>query len=274
MSQYNLFAGVDANYHFPPEVRAALLESLNIRNVGAPMTTAQRNALPTTDLNAGDFIFNTQSQTYQVWRADFEDWHDGMEAPGSQKWWPGATIPKGWYKHDGRALLRSVYFALFAAISTTYGGSGTPLHFNLPNTSGRTMIDANGAHPLGRQGGFERVAITEGQMPRHQHGGTTNDTYQSHQHHGYVAGGGEHNHTYAWITTGNVNVTESGGNPVYRASRNNSVATGNAGSHGHEFWTDYTGETHSHPFGTDFRGNNESHENMQPFQAGHFIIKY
>lgn len=275
MSEYNLFAGVNSDYEFPPEVRAALLESLNIRNVGAPMTTSQRNALNTAELDPGYYIFNTQTQTFQIWRADFEEWHDGLEMPGSQKWWPGPTIPPGWMKQDARSLSRAQYFALFARIGTTYGGADTPTHFNIPSTGGRTMIDANGTYPLASRGGLARVQLSVTEMPRHAHTGGTDSTYQEHRHTGNTGGGGDHTHGYWWITDGIVdNVPGSGGgNSVYRASRT-LTATGSAGWHGHAFTTDDTGQSHSHTFTTDENGGNGTHENMQPYQAGHFIIKY
>jgi len=277
MSEYNLFAGVDENFRFPPEVRAALLESLNIRNVGAPMTTAERNAIPTAELESGYYIFNTQTQGYQVWRADFEEWHDGLESPGSQKWWPGPTIPAGWKKQNGASLPRTTFFALFAAIQTTYGGSTTPTHFNPPNTSGRTPIDANAAHPLGQQGGKESVKLEVSHLPKHRATGTTDITEQSHQHGGTTEAGGDHTHGYWWVTTGSFNATGGGPaeNAVYRASRTyTSTGTADIGHHAHNFATDWRSTSHSHPFTSNEIGSDAEHENMMPFQAGHFIIKY
>ena len=276
MTEYNLFAGVDENFHFPPEVRAALLDSLNIRNVGAPMTTNQRNALATADLDSGYYIFNTDTQSYQVWRADHEEWHDGLESPGSQKWWPGPTIPAGWKKHNGASLPRTLFAALFKAIGTTYGGSDTPTHFKLPNTSGRTMIDANSAHPLGQQGGVEKVKLDSSHLPKHKHTGTADHLHQSHQHKGITDPAGAHSHEYWWITTGSFNATGQGpvGNGVYRADRTYTT-TSETGGHNHGMNTDWQETSHSHTLTIDDTGaDNIEIENMMPFQAGHFIIKY
>lgn len=275
MSEYNLFAGVNADYEFPPEVRAALLESLNIRNVGAPMTTNQRNALNTADLDPGYYIFNTQTQTFQIWRADFEEWHDGLEAPGSQKWWPGPVIPAGWRKQDGASLPRAKYFALFDAIKTTYGGAATPTHFQLPNTLGRMPVDVGGEFLLNSLGGASKVKLLATHMPKHAHAGTTNDTGLTHSHTGNTGGAGTHNHGYWWVTTGEFNATGNGpaANGVYRAART-FTNTDDDGWHGHAFTTDDTYQAHSHPFATDERGGDTEHENMPPFVGGHFIIKY
>ena len=275
MSDYNLFAGVNSDYEFPPEVRAALLESLNIRNVGAPMTTNQRNALNTAELDPGYYIFNTQTQTFQIWRADFEEWHDGLDAPGTQKWWPGSIIPSGWKKQDGASLPRAKYFALYGAIGVTHGGSDTPTHFRLPNTGGRMPIDANDTYSLGLKAGSATVQLTEAHMPSHQHGGSALAVYLEHQHSGTTAPAGNHSHNYWWITTGEINATGGGpaANAVYRASRS-STGTDVQGNHTHDFATSVVGQTHSHFVETDFRGGNVAHDNMPPYFAGHFIIKY
>lgn len=280
MSEYNRFAGVNSDYEFPPEVRAALLESLNIRNVGAPMTTAQRNALNTADLDPGYYIFNIQTQTFQIWRADFEEWHDGLEGPGTQKWWAGSVIPSGWKKQDGASLSRTTYFALFEAIKTTYGGSDTPTHFRLPNTLGRMPVDSGGSFSLGSSGGAEKVALNVSHMPTHRHTGSTDVHWDTHSHTGATNYNGDHSHGYWWITDGVFNKAQGGGNhSVYYASRT-FTNTGTAGAHNHTLMTSDHTSSHSHGFttgatgGTGVTGESHPHENMPPYSAGHFIIKY
>lgn len=56
---YELFAGVDDDYNFPPEVRAALAASTEMRNTVVPMTTTQRNNLSGAGLWDGRTILNT-----------------------------------------------------------------------------------------------------------------------------------------------------------------------------------------------------------------------
>lgn len=53
---------------------------------------------------------------------------------GTVAWFAGSTAPAGWLKANGASVSRSTYAALFAAIGTTYGGSGN--HFNLPDLRG------------------------------------------------------------------------------------------------------------------------------------------
>lgn len=273
MSNYDRFAGVNENFEFPPEVRAALLESLNIRNVGAPMTTADRNGLNTAALDPGYYIYNTDAQTFQIWRADFEEWHDGLESPGTQKWWAGSTIPPGWMKQTGVSLSRVEYSALYRAISTTYGGSDTPNYFRIPNTSGLTMVDSNLDYPLGSTGGAAKVKLLVANLAKHVHSGTVDNRYTEHSHTANTTGG-SHSHGYWAVTTGEFNATGSGPaqNAVYRASRQVTQTTGEA--HSHSFTTDLTGMTHNHTFTSNETGSDEPHENMQPYLAGHFIIKY
>jgi Phage Tail Collar Domain len=57
----------------------------------------------------------------------------------------GSLISQGWLQCDGSAYSSVTYPGLFAAISTTYGGNGSP-NFNVPNLLGCFMrcIDPNG----------------------------------------------------------------------------------------------------------------------------------
>ena len=284
MSDYNLLAGVDENYNFPPEVLAALIESLNIRSIGEPMTTAERNALDAPSLDSGYYIFNTDTQVFQVWRADpLNEWHDGLEAPGTVKEWAGNVIPAGWKKQDGTSLPRAKYKALFDKIGTTYGGSGTPTHFNLPNRGGRVSMDTSSAHHLGKQGGAETVALSVAQLPSHNHGGATTVESQSHEHR-FVTGGESARHyhlpfgdsAYYMLdgVQGNgpqryLDLTD-GGN-FYRSDSGSSTGW-NQGDHSHAGSTREESVDHTH--GIYAQGGDGFHENMQPYHTSHLIIKY
>jgi len=75
---------------------------------------------------------------------------------------------------DGAQVSRSVYAALFAAISTIYGPGDGISTFNLPDLRGRNPIGA-GAGPgltnraLGGRGGNETHILTQAEMPYHSH---------------------------------------------------------------------------------------------------------
>jgi len=84
----------------------------------------------------------------------------------------GNATPIGWLLCDGRSLQQSSYPALYSAIGTTFGGTGTT--FNLPDTRSRLVVGASASAPggltqrnLGAVGGSELLSLT--QLPSHQH---------------------------------------------------------------------------------------------------------
>jgi microcystin-dependent protein len=94
----------------------------------------------------------------------------------------GATVPYGWVACDGASYARTgQYSALFAAIGTGWGGSGS--NFNVPNLGARIPVGAgigiaentNGSasgmtnQPLGRLRGAEAHALTPAELPSHTH---------------------------------------------------------------------------------------------------------
>jgi microcystin-dependent protein len=155
---------------------------------------------------------------------------------------PGA-IPSGWIECDGRALSRTVYSALFAAIGTTWGGGDGSTTFNIPDANGRAFYGRdNGTGRLtgagglggsvGSMGGTETVTLSEGQMPSHNHGGSTGSA-GGHDHGGGTGQAGQHNH---------------GGGTVGAGSHSHSASSDQQGNHSHTGTTDSAGE-HSHQQG-------------------------
>ncbi|MCP5149888.1 MAG: phage tail protein [Ectothiorhodospiraceae bacterium] len=87
---------------------------------------------------------------------------------------PYDFAPRGWASCDGQLLPIAQNTALFSLVGTTYGGDGQS-SFALPNLRDRApMHPGHGAglslRRLGEQGGASSVAITEAQMPAHDHG--------------------------------------------------------------------------------------------------------
>lgn len=101
----------------------------------------------------------------------------------------GSAEPTNWLFCDGRAISRSTYSALFAAIGTTYGVGDGSTTFNLPDArfrvgvapddmgtaegaasrdSGTTYASGSGA--IGSEGGADSKTLAEANLPSHTHG--------------------------------------------------------------------------------------------------------
>ena len=63
--------------------------------------------------------------------------------------WAGATAPAGYVLADGTAVSRTTYAALYAICGTTFGVGDGSTTFNLPNSTGRTVIGVNGSFVRG-----------------------------------------------------------------------------------------------------------------------------
>lgn len=84
-----------------------------------------------------------------------------------------ATAPSKWMICDGRAISRTTYAELFAAIGTTYGAGDGVSSFNIPNLKGRVIegFDPNNANfnAIGKTGGEEKHLLTVEELPSHSH---------------------------------------------------------------------------------------------------------
>jgi len=85
----------------------------------------------------------------------------------------GNFAPRGWAFCNGQLLPISQNTALFSLIGTTYGGDGRTTTA-LPDLQGRAPMHPGrgpGLTPsrLGQKGGVETVALSEAQMPNHNH---------------------------------------------------------------------------------------------------------
>lgn len=85
----------------------------------------------------------------------------------------GNYEPENWAICDGRSLLIQNYVALYSLIGVIYGGDARTT-FNLPDLRGRVPVGqgqgtALTMRTLGQSFGTEAVALTEAQLPAHQH---------------------------------------------------------------------------------------------------------
>lgn len=83
-------------------------------------------------------------------------------------------LSSGWTVCDGRALLRSAYPELFAAIGTLYGAGDGTNSFNVPDLRGRNIVGTGQGAGLskynpGQKGGEETHTLNINEMPNHAH---------------------------------------------------------------------------------------------------------
>jgi len=151
----------------------------------------------------------------------------------------GNFAPRGWALCQGQLLSISQNTALFSILGTTYGGDGRTT-FGLPDLRGRVPM-GEGQGPglsdrnLGQKPGVENVALTNAQMPAHNHAAGT------------VGPAGNSNDA-----TGNVWADDAG---VSSATYSSGAVTGTMRA-------DAIGNT----------GGSQAHPNVQPSQVVNFII--
>ncbi|MEZ5691204.1 MAG: tail fiber protein [Rickettsiales bacterium] len=98
----------------------------------------------------------------------------------------GSTEPANWMFCDGRAISRTTYSDLYAAIGTTFGVGDGSTTFNIPDrrgifdvgkddmggtSAGRITSSGGGVDGtvLGETGGSETHTLTESELPSHDH---------------------------------------------------------------------------------------------------------
>ena len=158
---------------------------------------------------------------------------------GSVKLFTSGTAPYGYLLCDGSAYSRTTYSALFGIIGTAYGAGNGSTTFNVPNLKGRVVVGYDSAdssfNSLGKTGGEKTHILSSTEMPSHTHSIKVHDS------------------------TGEI----TDPNPTYT-----------------KFDVSGTGKTvTTTPDGTSTdaivnTGGGAAHNNLQPFMALTYIIKY
>src|SRR6188768_77368 len=113
----------------------------------------------------------------------------------------GPNPPPGWLACDGRAISRTAYSELFAAIGTAWGAGDGSTTFNLPPANGRaaigagTVTDSNGvsrAYSFAQRVGRVSYTLLQANLPNFT---LYSDPTGDHSHGGVSGASGSHAHT-------------------------------------------------------------------------------
>lgn len=154
----------------PPEVDNTVYAfGLEIRASGTPAAAISRQ-IGTVDWNG------TAIRSFTLTVASANDTRNPGEFIASA----GPNLFPNCLLADGSAVSRTTYARLFAQVGTIWGAGDGSTTFNLPNLLSRGLLGAGSsggagltARALGATGGAETVALAIGDMPVHDHGGST-----------------------------------------------------------------------------------------------------
>jgi microcystin-dependent protein len=215
----------------------------------------------------------------------------GNQFVGEIKMYAGGSAPTNWMICDGSALSATTYATLFGVIGYTYGGGGGT--FNLPNLGGRVPIGAGAGYGLAAVGGEAQHVTIANEMPSHAHGITdvahTHGLNQSPHGHGdpghtHTASGSQdaHTHTITAAAGGGLgqfappsplvnqgSYTTSSAQPAVQVSIAAAGTNLQAANANISLNASGTGLS-----ATQAAGGGAAHNNMQPYIALNFIIRY
>lgn len=278
----------------PTEIRLADTANTNTLDAAVMSKVGILAARPAANSVPADTIYRC-TDVAAIFHSDGAQWHyipvdAGAHPIGAVAQYAGPSDPADvdgvtrWLVCDGRAISRSTYATLFAAVSTLYGSGDGTSTFNIPDLRGRVIVGAGSGSGLttrtrGQTGGEENHSLVTGELASHNHGASGLSTGSSgtgisdsgHAHYmvssnlNVPAASGAWSFSQAQSGTGtfgytpNVNSISSTGYGVATASGNASISD--------------PGHSHSVNGSTASNGSGTGHNNVQPFGVVNHIIK-
>lgn len=217
-------------------------------------------------------------------------------AAGTVASFAGDNAPAGWLLCDGRAVSRTTYARLFAAIDVKHGAGDGSTTFGLPDCRGRVplgldnlggvsanRVTATAADTVGGTGGTETVALTTAQMPTHTHTGPSH-THTVDPTPTVSTSNGSHAHSAGTYTAANVydlanDVPVNGtAERARKTGRNEDFpitgVSGTEPAHAHTVDIAPFASAASGTAATGSTGSSAAHPNTQPWIAFGAIIKH
>lgn len=222
-------------------------------------------------------------------KSEIKESLDEVMPTGSIKAYTGKIINNdllpGWLLCDGSLVSRTTYKKLYDVIGGLYGPQ-TADSFRLPDLRGKTIIGfCNGASPLrpqfgnwnendsiilGKSSGEFYHRLTEGELPSHSHANSHTHKYfniasmNSFYIDFYERSARANN--YGYPQTIALAPGSLARKAMFESLNNNTTFSADVSA--------YIGETSSAGGYTGTTGNNTPHNNMQPYVAINYLIKY
>lgn len=221
---------------------------------------------------------STPTSAYQ---AVHKSYVDAFLPAGMIVQYVGATAPTGWRFCDGSTYNGSdtTYAALWAAVGTTYGGSGVGA-FKVPDLRGRVPVgyglgDGLTNRALGTNGGTENHLLTAAEIPSHVHNQGTLATSTTGEHGHTFTASTNHQHRLEVQKTTNASHTHNVNGTAAAGMSSPSGTTGAYNDFVEVGSTTLANGGHSHTITGDTGsvGGGGSHNNMQPFVVVSYLIK-
>jgi microcystin-dependent protein len=205
---------------------------------------------------------------------------------GSITMFGGAAAPANWLICDGSSLDTTTYAKLFAVLAYTFGGSGA--NFNLPNFSG-LFPTGTGVNAIGAKGGEATHVLAAAEMPVHTHPITQVAHTHTASQPAHVHPDPGHTHTGSQDPHAHGGVQQTGVGNYYTFTGNNwfgpgqtdtqqpavhigAAATGLQAAGADPVTVAAT--TPAGPIATGATGSGAAHNNIPPWLAINFIVRY